>query len=81
MIEENVTLSFDLKYLEIMVFETRNTDVITDMTISPIDYERKAAMPGIAGYVVKKGDTIWSIARKYYATTESIRKINMSRLP
>lgn len=62
--------------LEIMVFETRNTDVITDMTISPIDYERKAAMPGIAGYVVKKGDTIWSIARKYYATTESIRKIN-----
>ena len=51
--------------LEIMLFETRNTDVITDMTVSPIDYERKAAMPGIAGYVVKKGDTIWSIARKY----------------
>ncbi|MBQ9199795.1 MAG: DUF3794 domain-containing protein [Lachnospiraceae bacterium] len=62
--------------LEIMIFETKEIDVITDMTISPIDYARKAAMPGIAGYVVKKGDTIWSIARKYYATTESIRSIN-----
>ena len=62
--------------LDIMIFETKEVDVITDMTISPIDYERKAAMPGIAGYVVKKGDTIWSIARKYYATTESIKNIN-----
>lgn len=62
--------------LEIMIFETKEIEVITDMTISPIDYERKASMPGIAGYVVKKGDTIWSIARKYYATTESIRNIN-----
>ncbi len=62
--------------LDIMIFETREMDVITDMTISPIDYDRKAAMPGIAGYVVKKGDTIWSIARKYYATTESIKNIN-----
>lgn len=62
--------------LDIMVFETRDIDVITDMTVSPIDYDRKASMPGIAGYVVKKGDTIWSIARRYYATTESIRNIN-----
>lgn len=62
--------------LDIMIFETKEMDVITDMAISPIDYERKAAMPGIAGYVVKKGDTIWSIARKYYATTESIKNIN-----
>ena len=62
--------------LEIMIFETGNIDVITDMTVSPIDYDRKASMPGIAGYVVKKGDTLWSIARKYYATTESIKKIN-----
>ncbi|MBQ9607948.1 MAG: DUF3794 domain-containing protein [Lachnospiraceae bacterium] len=62
--------------LQIMVFCSNNMDVITDMTISPIDYERKAAMPGIAGYIVKKGDTIWSIARKYYATTEAIRSVN-----
>ena len=33
-------------------------------------------MPGIVAYVAKKDDTIWSVARKYYATTESIRTIN-----
>lgn len=62
--------------LSITVFSQASVDVITDMTVSPIDYEKKADMPGIIGYVVKQGDTIWSIARKYYATTESIRTIN-----
>lgn len=62
--------------LGITVFAKSCVDVITDMTVSPIDYEKKADMPGIVGYVVKNGDTIWSIARKFYATTESIRSIN-----
>lgn len=62
--------------LGISIFSRTNMDVITDMTVTPIDYEKKADMPGIVGYIVKKGDTIWSIARKYYATTESIRSVN-----
>lgn len=62
--------------LGISVFSKSVTEVITDMKMIPIDYEKKAAMPGIVGYIVKKGDTLWSIARKYYATTESIREIN-----
>ncbi len=62
--------------LNITVFSSACMDVITDMTVSPIDYDKKANMPGIVGYVVKNGDTIWSIARKFYATTESIRTIN-----
>lgn len=62
--------------LGITVFSKSSIDVITDMTVSPIDYDKKSDMPGIVGYVVKNGDTIWSIARKYYATTESIRSVN-----
>lgn len=62
--------------LGISVFSKSQAEVITDMKLVPIDYEKKASMPGIVGYIVKKGDTIWSIARKYYATTESIRSIN-----
>lgn len=62
--------------LGISVFSRQTTEVITDMKMVPIDYEKKASMPGIVGYIVKQGDTIWSIARKYYATTESIRSIN-----
>ena len=62
--------------LGISIFARTKVDVITDMTVSQIDYEKKASLPGIVGYIVKKGDTIWSIARKYYATTESIRSVN-----
>ncbi len=62
--------------LGISVFAKTSSKVITDMKLCDIDYEKKASMPGIVGYIVKKGDTIWSIARKYYATTESIRKVN-----
>ena len=62
--------------LGISIFARTSTDVITDMKVAPIDYEKKAAMPGIVGYIVKKGDTLWSIARQYYATTDSIRAVN-----
>lgn len=62
--------------LGISIFARTGTDVITDMKVAPIDYEKKAAMPGIVGYIVKKGDTLWSIARRYYATTDSIREVN-----
>jgi LysM repeat protein len=44
--------------------------------VEPLDMEKKAASPGMVGYVVGKGDTLWSIARRYYATTDSIRRIN-----
>lgn len=62
--------------LGISIFAHTETEVITDIRVSPIDYEKKAAMPGIVGYIVKNGDTLWSLARKYYATTDSIREIN-----
>jgi LysM repeat protein len=62
--------------LAISIFTKREASVIVDMKVEPIDYTRKAAMPGIVGYVAASGDTIWSIARKYYTTTESIREIN-----
>lgn len=47
-----------------------------DATVSPIDYSRLCEMPGIIGYVVKEDDTLWSLAKKYYTTAASIKKIN-----
>ena len=62
--------------LDMCVFMQTELEVVTDMKIEPIDYEKKSHMPGIVGYIVQPEDTLWSIARKYYATTESIRKLN-----
>lgn len=62
--------------LGMSIFAKNKVEAITDMQLEPVDTARKATMPGIVGYVVKKGDTLWSVARKYYATTESIKAIN-----
>ncbi|MGN0368267.1 MAG: SPOCS domain-containing protein [Wujia sp.] len=62
--------------LNMSVFEKGEEQVITELEVLPIDEKEKAAMPGIVGYVVKAEDSIWSIAKKYYTTTQMIKSMN-----
>jgi LysM repeat protein len=62
--------------LDILAFSVKSEELVRNIVVEPLDMEKKAASPGIVGYVAGKGDTLWSIARRYYATTQSIRKIN-----
>lgn len=62
--------------MNISVFSKECTQVISDMQLLPVNWEKKAAMPGITGYIVKDGDTIWSIAKACYSSIDSIRKVN-----
>ena len=62
--------------MAITIFTRKKIEIIEDMDISPVDMKRKAASPGIVGYVVKDGDSIWSIAKEYYSSLDSIRKVN-----
>ena len=38
--------------------------------------EELAKKPGIVGYMVKSGDDLWTLAKQYMTTEESIRQIN-----
>ena len=62
--------------MAITIFTRKEIELIEDMDISPVDMKRKAASPGIVGYVVKDGDSIWSIAKEYYSSLDSIRRVN-----
>jgi LysM repeat protein len=62
--------------LDILAFSRHSVELVRNVSVEPLDMEKKAASPGMVGYVVGKGDTLWSIARRYYATTDSIRRIN-----
>jgi LysM repeat protein len=62
--------------LDVMAFSKESVELVKGITVEPLDMERKAAAPGIVGYVAGKGDTLWSLARRFFATTDSIRKIN-----
>ncbi len=52
------------------------TEVITDLTFQPFDEAQMGKRPGIVGYIVNKGDDLWSLAKRFYTTVEGIMEIN-----
>ncbi|MEF9941424.1 MAG: DUF3794 domain-containing protein [Lachnospiraceae bacterium] len=49
---------------------------IVDIQIKEYDREIIGKRPGIVGYVVKSGDELWNLAKKYCTTVEAIKNIN-----
>jgi LysM repeat protein len=62
--------------LDTIAFSMKEGRLITDVEEKPCDYEKRKEIPGIAGYVVGKGDTLWNIAKIYGSTPEEIKKTN-----
>lgn len=62
--------------LNTIVFDKITEAIITDIEVSELDLDKLQAMPGIIGYVVKPNDTLWTIAKNFYTTMDSIKKIN-----
>ncbi|MCI8400909.1 MAG: DUF3794 domain-containing protein [Lachnospiraceae bacterium] len=62
--------------LDSLVMEPLTLPVIRSAQIMPLDPARLEALPGIVGYVVQKGDTLWKIAKKFYASVDNIRETN-----
>lgn len=42
----------------------------------PVDMEELEKRPGIVGYIVREGDTLWNLAKKYNTTVEHIKEVN-----
>jgi hypothetical protein len=62
--------------LNAIVFDLISEAIITDIQVADLNMDKLQEMPGIIGYIVKKDDTLWTIAKKYYTTMDSIREIN-----
>lgn len=70
-IEIKVSLMFDF-----ISFHKTRQRVMVDLREEELDYDEIQKIPGIVGYVVKPGDTLWSVAKTYFTTVESIREQN-----
>jgi len=62
--------------LNTIVFDKITELVITDIEVAELDMDKLQSMPGIIGYIVKPGDTLWKIAKRFFTTVDSILSIN-----
>lgn len=67
--------------LDCIVFDKIQKSVIADVEEKEYDMDMISKMPGIVGYVVQNGDTLWNIAKKFYTTVDSIVEMNDIKNP
>lgn len=59
-----------------MVFQPIEEDIITQIQVKELDPDYMKELPSIVVYVVKDGDTLWQIGKKYYVSVNQIKEMN-----
>lgn len=70
-IEVKATIAID-----VIVFEKLEKQIITDCREDEQDITRLMNIPGMTGYIVQTGDTLWNIAKEYSTTIDMIKEMN-----
>lgn len=58
------------------VKKTMKLNNIKEIKETPLDYKELENVPGIIGYIVKDGDKLWDLAKKYHTTMKNICEVN-----
>lgn len=61
---------------DILVLRQVCEQVILDIKEQPVNVEALKRMPGIVGYLVQPGDSLWKIARTFHTSVEDIMAAN-----
>ena len=62
--------------LNVLVIQCSEEMILEKIEEIPLDQEKIRNMPGITVYIMKPGDTLWNIAKKFYTTVEEIIQMN-----
>lgn len=62
--------------LNALVLKCQTEMIISKVEEQPLDMQKIQAMPGITVYMVKNGDTMWDIAKRFYTTVDEICAMN-----
>ena len=62
--------------LDTIAFQRQTGKAIVDAKELPFDEEAFSKLPGMVVYIVKKGDTLWNIAKKYDTTVQHLVEMN-----
>jgi len=58
------------------VFQNMSVDLIQGINVAPLNQAKMGNLPGMAIYVVKPGDSLWSIGKRYYMTVQELKELN-----
>lgn len=61
---------------DLLVLQPLKEQVITGARVEPLDIKKLQAMPGIVGYIVQPGDSLWKIAKKFHTTVDHVVEAN-----
>ncbi len=62
--------------IDIMITKSMEEEIVIDVKEGEADYNRVKNLPGITGYIVRQGDTLWDIAKRYGTTVSKIMETN-----
>lgn len=57
-------------------FHEEETQVPGEITETPLDQEKIASLPSMAIYVVRPGEHLWNVGKKYYVSIQSLKELN-----
>lgn len=63
-------------YFRSNIYEKWQEKIVEEIIVSEPDAEKMASLPGIAVYMVKEGDSLWDIGKRYYVPVSAIRQTN-----
>ena len=70
-LEVKATISLDLLALQPVCEQ-----IITNVSEAPMDLNSLQKLPGIVGYIVQPGDSLWKVAKKFHTTIDTIIATN-----
>ncbi len=62
--------------IDILMLQPVCEQVILDVREEEVDVERLKKMPGIVGYIVQEGDSLWTLARRFHTSVDAIMEAN-----
>ncbi len=62
--------------LELLALQPVRCPVITEIQEKPLDMESLKALPGITGYIMKQGDRLWDVAKRFHTTVDHVMEMN-----
>ena len=60
----------------VIVFENQMIQNMESIEVVPIDQEQMGNIPGMVGYIVKNGEQLWDIAKRYRVTMAQLQAWN-----